>query len=101
MKNQNILMIAVMALVFSGVSYADSTAPAQSSKGVHPCQQIEQACSAAGFVKGEAKEGKGLFKNCMKPIMSGQQVQGVSIDPSLVPACQAKRAAHQQKKQSS
>jgi hypothetical protein len=57
----------------------------------HPCQQIKTACSAAGFVKGGHKEQKGLYRDCVKPIRAGQTVAGVTLDPSVVQACNAKK----------
>jgi hypothetical protein len=59
-----------------------------------PCRQITHACKSAGFVRGEAKEGKGLFKDCVQPILKGQTVQGVTVDPSVVQACQQKKHNH-------
>jgi hypothetical protein len=59
----------------------------------HPCKAIEASCKAAGFVKGKASEGKGLWKNCMQPIMDGQSVAGVSVDAATMQACQAKMKA--------
>ena len=40
-----------------------------------PCKQIEDACAKAGFVKGEAKEGYGLWVDCIDPIMRGRATQ--------------------------
>ena len=61
-----------------------------------PCGQIEAACLAAGFLKGDAKEGFGLFKDCVDPIMKGtpQPPNAVkrlpAVPPDLVAACKAK-----------
>jgi hypothetical protein len=67
--------------------------PAPNGGAEHPCKAIEQACSSAGFVKGEAAQGKGLFKDCMQPILQGQAVNGVSVNPTEVSACK-ERMAH-------
>jgi len=80
-------------------SWADTTPPPSGSNNGagQPCKQIEQACTSAGFVKGEAAQGKGLYKNCVQPILKGQSVNGVTVDPSVVSACKermAKRHAH-------
>ncbi|CEG56120.1 hypothetical protein [Legionella fallonii] len=56
----------------------------------HPCHAIQKACQAAGFSKGD-KTGKGLFLHCFKPILAGQTVTGVTIDSSVVQACQQKQ----------
>lgn len=86
-------LFVLIALSFS-MAQAQTPAPTAAMPKDHPCKKIEAACGAAGFVKGEWKEGKGLFKNCMQPIMAGQTVAGVSVAASEVQACQAMRAAH-------
>jgi hypothetical protein len=35
------------------------------------CKQIIAACTSAGFVKGDAKLGYGLWRDCIDPIMRG------------------------------
>lgn len=85
MKN----LIAAMIILSSVSAFAQ--------KGDHPCQQIKAACESAGFVKGEHKEKKGLFKDCMQPIMAGQSVAGVSVGTDVISACKAKKAEHQKK----
>ncbi len=60
----------------------------------HPCHRVEAACKAAGFARGEAKIGKGLFKDCVDPVLRGQAVAGVTVDPSEAQACAAVRAKH-------
>ena len=87
MKTFRAALIAVSCLI-------GSSALAQDAKGEHPCHKIETACTAAGFVKHEAKVGKGLFKDCVDPIVHGQAVAGVSVDPGDVQACVAVRAKH-------
>jgi hypothetical protein len=86
------------------LSWADTTTPPAPPTGAppppgaaQPCKEIVQACSNAGFVKGEAAQGKGLFRDCMHPIMHGQAVTGVTVDPAVVSACKqrmAQRRAH-------
>lgn len=57
-----------------------------------PCRNIIQACKNAGFVKGGVAQGKGILENCLTPIMSGQTVPGVTVDPADVQGCQALKA---------
>ncbi len=64
----------------------------------HPCKEIASACKAAGFEKGKAKDGKGLIKNCMKPIMSGEAVAGVTVSADQVAACKEKRANRKERR---
>lgn len=74
---------------------SNSTVPS-SDMGNHPCHGLKKACEDAGFIKGGYKQGKGLYKDCLKPIMQGQTVKGVTVNPNDLAACQAK---HQQKMQ--
>ena len=61
-----------------------------------PCKQIEDACVKAGFVKGEAKEGYGLWVDCIDPIMKGTPQPSKAKKPlpavgaDLINACKAK-----------
>jgi hypothetical protein len=95
------LALAVLALSLAApAAFAQDAAPAKETGKDHPCQRIEQACKAAGFVKGGAKEGKGLYANCMKPILKGKSVAGVTVDAATLQSCQgnmAKAAQHDDK----
>jgi hypothetical protein len=64
----------------------------------HPCKQIKSACEAAGFIKGGHKDKKGLHLDCMKPILDGQAVAGVSVSAEQISACKIKQAEHKAKK---
>jgi hypothetical protein len=61
-----------------------------------PCKQIEDACGKAGFVKGEAKEGYGLWVDCIDPIMKGIAQPSKAKKPlpavgaDLISACKTK-----------
>src|SRR5205823_3801229 len=60
-----------------------------------PCQQIRAACQGAGFARGGAKAGNGLWVDCINPIMQGiaQQPKATKplpqVDPQVVAAYQA------------
>ena len=61
-------------LLAAAAAFGQATAPAAApagGKGAGPCEQITQACESAGFVKGDAKEGNGLYHDCIDPIMKG------------------------------
>lgn len=93
-------MVAVSAMTGVGQVMADQPAapaagaPAGGDK--HPCHKLKKeaiaACEKAGYVKGEHKEKKGLFMDCVEPIMQGKSVANVSVDSNLVQECQAKQA---------
>lgn len=55
-----------------------------------PCAPIKTACEAAGYTHGGHKTGKGLMKDCIHPIVSGQSVAGVTVNPTDVSACKTK-----------
>ncbi len=73
----------------SGATATTSTPGASIMNSRHPCHAIEKACQSAGFSKGD-KTGKGLVLHCFKPILAGKTVTGVTVDPSVVQACQQK-----------
>lgn len=59
----------------------------------HPCMRLEGDCKSAGYVKGDHKDKKGLYKDCMQPLMNGQMPAGVTVSPDDIAACKAKRDA--------
>lgn len=86
MKKNSQFAIVIAALV-SSFAWANE----QKSADQHPCKVIIEACKGAGFIKGGHKESKGLFKDCMGPILQGQSIPGVNVDSSVVQACQKKK----------
>jgi len=62
-----------------------------------PCEQIVAACLNAGFVKGDARAGYGLWVDCVDPIMRGVQQPPradkpiPAIAPDVVGACRQVR----------
>ena len=85
-------MIALMGGFAFAADDSGATSAAGAKKGTGPCLQVVQACKGAGFIKNDAKDGKGLFKNCVGPLMKGQSVQGVTVDSGTVQACKDARA---------
>ena len=79
----------VMALVILG----SANAFANMGKD-HPCQKVKAACEAAGFKKGDHKDKKGLWKDCVDPVMNGKSVAGVTVSSEDVSACKIKKAEH-------
>jgi hypothetical protein len=84
------------ALCMLAVGFALPLAAQSAEPAPGPCEQIVAACSAAGFVKGDAKEGYGLRVDCINPIMRGtaQPKHAVkplpAVPPELVAACKQK-----------
>jgi hypothetical protein len=59
----------------------------------HSCMRLESDCLAAGYVKGDHKAKKGLYADCMQPLMNGQMPAGITASPDDIAACKAKRDA--------
>jgi hypothetical protein len=83
------LLLVIVGICFAATSY-----------GAHPCEQVVDACAAAGFVKKEAKAGYGITVDCIRPLMQGkaQPPKAVkplpAMNPQLAQAisdCKAKR----------
>ena len=97
MKSPLVCSIALL----SGILAASSTLAAPPSPAVspstedHPCRKIMAACEAAGFTKGGAKEGKGLWVHCINPLAEGKAAKGSKlpmpiVDTGLIADCRAK-----------
>jgi hypothetical protein len=79
-------MLCVLALPLAGPLHAQDA---------HPCDQVVSACKSAGFIDGDSKQGKGLWSECINPIMRGTAqahasgVQLPQVSPQVVSACHA------------
>src|SRR5438132_6476883 len=80
-----ILGMPLVGLVTCGTVHAAPRQPA--------CVEIMAVCEQAGFVRGDAKAGDGLFVDCVVPILRGTpQRRRASkplpqVDPRLVADC--------------
>jgi hypothetical protein len=65
-------------------------------EGTNPCWQVEGVCKKAGFIDKGTNVGKGLWSDCIEPIMQGKpQTKAAKlplpeVSPQLVAACKAK-----------
>jgi len=80
-------ILAIIAIVTTQQIFADNVSgmPADSS-GDKSCSTIANACLAAGFVKTESTT-KAIWHDCMKPLILGQTVSGVTVDSSVAKSC--------------
>lgn len=53
-----------------------------------PCVTIVKACLDAGFTH-QKIDGKQFWNDCMRPLVLGKQVAGITIDANEVKACRA------------
>lgn len=80
-------MIRGLIVLMAAVSFQASAAPNR------PCEAIKTDCSKAGFVVGEAKEGKGMWWDCLCPLLDPgfQRPKNAALptpsDPSAVQQC--------------
>jgi N-acetylglucosamine-6-sulfatase len=75
-----------------------AAASAQPAAAAGACEQITDACRAAGFVPGAARTGNGLQRDCVEPLLQGTSpprratIPLPSVDPQAVTACRAQHA---------
>ena len=50
------------------------------------CNMIIDACKKAGYVKGDNGDKK-FWIDCMKPVMMGKSVKGVTVDAATIKQC--------------
>jgi hypothetical protein len=85
-----LVSLTLLTFIFSSQAF--------SAEKNHPCKNIRSACEAAGFTKGAHKEKKGLVLDCLKPIMAGTAVEGVSINPSDIGECKKMQEKREKRK---
>jgi hypothetical protein len=82
MTNKSIrLLLAALILVlgFYGVNhYVDHKS--------NPCLALLAACTKAGY-KDDAAQSKSVFKDCVKPLMTGETLADVTADPEDIVSC--------------
>ncbi len=79
------LILASLALLTAQQVFAEAPAT-DLTTDARPCFTVAKACKAAGFVR-KGEDNKRFWKNCFRPILLGQTVNGVKVDPSAVKAC--------------
>lgn len=52
------------------------------------CATIASHCLDAGYARGENGE-KRFWQDCMKPLILGQAVKGVTVDANVIKECRA------------
>lgn len=88
-------LILTLTLAFSLSAFAQEGAKKE-MKGDGPCAQIKKACEGAGFIPNTAKDGTGLWVDCVEPIIQGKpqpkkaKMALPTVDAATVAACKAK-----------
>jgi hypothetical protein len=90
------LLLVSLLYAFSGASaFAEgvqTAPPSTPTPPAHPCKKLTAACKAGGYLPGQRKEGKGLHVDCMKKLLDGASVEGVTVAATDVSECKAKKA---------
>lgn len=85
--------ISLVLILAAGVSSLAFAHDPNSSKA---CDTVAKACLKAGYVRAESNT-KGIWDNCMKPLMLGQPVKGVNIDATTTETCRTDHIAELKK----
>ncbi len=80
------LVTALSALFFTSFTFACG---AHDEMDDPSCGAIVKACKTAGFAR--KSEDKKFWQDCMHPLLLGQTVKGVTIDPAQVKTCRDKK----------
>lgn len=81
--------VAVIAVLFSSSVFAHM----MDSKA---CMTVVDACKKAGYVKGDNGD-KRFWMDCMKPVIMGKSVKGVSVDSATIKQCRTDKIADMKK----
>lgn len=76
--------IQLIAILTSAVLAQAGFAHGSMMKG-SACEPIAKACVKGGFAKADNKMK--FWQDCMKPLILGKSVKGVSVDAATVKAC--------------
>lgn len=81
------IVLVLAALLTTQAVFADDQDMSSTST---PCGVIAKACLDAGYVRTETPDKK-FWEGCMKPILLGHSVQGVTVDAATVKSCRANK----------
>src|SRR5258708_6927695 len=89
LMNKIRIVLVLVALLSAQQIFADDAQDMSGDAAAgKPCAPIANACMTAGFGRMEAA-GKRFWMDCMKPVIMGQSVSGVTVDPAMVKACRS------------
>lgn len=85
------IILAPILLLAAQQSFAHSSDPFAASSP--ECESIAKICLTAGYTR-EGTQGKEFWHDCMKPILFGKTVTGVTVDDKVVRVCRAFKIAN-------
>lgn len=81
---RKIHIILILAALFSSQQILAADDPDMMAD--KPCATIAKACMGAGYSRMD-NANKKLWKDCMKPMILGQTVSGVTVDAATIQDC--------------
>ena len=96
MKLRTLALSTLISLPVLSLTALAQGQGAASSKVEGPCQKLKDACIGAGFIPNDAKNGDGLWIDCVRPLMQGTAQPKKASKPlptnvsGLVGDCKAK-----------
>jgi len=87
-----------MVLVLSAMVFAQPVlAHDMDMSKSEACTTVAKACSDAGFDRTETTAGKNFWLDCMKPVVLGKTVEGVTVDSATVKTCRTDKVSELKK----
>ena len=94
----------LLSVTFGAPLYAQSAEHQSAAHKEVPatCREVEGACRSAGFIDKGSNEGKGLWSECIEPIMQGRPQSKAAklplpkVSPNTVSACKSEDSSYGQ-----
>lgn len=56
-----------------------------------PCATVVKSCLDAGYTRSNNEPNKKFWQDCMKPLLLGKTVEGVTLDPAVAKDCRVNK----------
>lgn len=89
------LIVLSSVLFFAQQVFADTSEVMKSSEG-KACGVIAKTCMSAGYNR-DKSANKRFWQDCMKPLLYGETVAGVTVDSATLKACRTAKINKLQK----
>lgn len=84
------VLIGLAAFLSTQAIFAADAQDTTLSPDAKPCAVVAQSCLNAGFVR-DGAPGKRFWEDCMKPLLMGQTIQGITIDANVAVTCRTNK----------
>lgn len=79
-------ILVLLALIITQQAWAQATVTSHGKASFKECEIIAKACLSAGYTR-SGQHGKAFWQDCMRPVLLGQTISGVNLDPKDISAC--------------